>query len=395
MNKKILFCLFIFGLIAIVPNVSASGEGWLDGWDHRQGITITGSSGASTNYQIKLDVTYDANMQPDFDDLRFTDDDGQTELDYWTEKYTASTSATVWVEVTDDLNTTQAIYMYYGNSTVSSLSDGDATFLFFDDFTGEAINSTKWNITQGTEPDDVDVSGGYLAFLDAADENTMVRGDGYTGTTGRAALEMSLYWESTFQFRAIGWSEWRADGYFSYDADIAVIETTGADAIDCEDNGDNGHTTDNPELSDSVWNRIGMYYLTDAHHEFWVNGVEKQDYTSSVPDATMFPFFGTHSADEDNEFLVDWLFIRNIIAPEPVAVFGLWNDLEPASFLFSVAFDMWGMDTALIILGLIMIPTSTIYLAYGAKHDRSSDRLFYGLIIFFLGCGLFIGGILP
>ena len=35
------------------------------------------------------------------------------------------------------------------------------------------------------------------------------------------------------------------------------------------------------------------------------------------------------------------------------------------------------------------------YLAYGVKHDRSSDRLFYGLMIFILGCGLFIGGIIP
>ena len=72
-----------------------------------------------------------------------------------------------------------------------------------------------------------------------------------------------------------------------------------------------------------------------------------------------------------------------------------WNVNGVATFLFSVLFDMWGMDTALIILGLVMIPVSTIYLAYGIKHDRSSNRLFYGLIIFMVGCGLLIGGILP
>ena len=72
-----------------------------------------------------------------------------------------------------------------------------------------------------------------------------------------------------------------------------------------------------------------------------------------------------------------------------------WFTISSPILLFSVSFDMWGFDTGLIILGLVMIPVSTIYLAYGAKHDRSSDRLFYGLIIFFLGCGLFIGGVLP
>ena len=87
--------------------------------------------------------------------------------------------------------------------------------------------------------------------------------------------------------------------------------------------------------------------------------------------------------------------MRNWIESEPIASFGIWNEVGEVILYFNVPFDMWGFDTALIILGLVMIPVSTIYLAYGAKHDRSSDRLFYGLIIFFLGCGLFIGGILP
>ena len=72
-----------------------------------------------------------------------------------------------------------------------------------------------------------------------------------------------------------------------------------------------------------------------------------------------------------------------------------WNLINSVMLYFSVPFDMWGMDMALIILGLVMIPVSTLYLAYGIKHDRSSDRLFYGLIILMLGFGLFIGGILP
>jgi len=70
-----------------------------------------------------------------------------------------------------------------------------------------------------------------------------------------------------------------------------------------------------------------------------------------------------------------------------------WVEVGTAILLFSVPFDMWGYNVALIILGLILIPVSTMYLAYGAKHDRSSNRLFYGLIILMLGFGLLIGGI--
>ena len=79
-------------------------------------------------------------------------------------------------------------------------------------------------------------------------------------------------------------------------------------------------------------------------------------------------------------------------------IYSAWNEVGEATLLFSVGYtdvQVFLGNVALIILGLVMIPVSTIYLAYGAKHDRSSNRLFYGLIMFFLGCGLFIGGILP
>ncbi|HDI06416.1 MAG TPA: DUF2341 domain-containing protein, partial [Candidatus Aenigmarchaeota archaeon] len=47
-------------------------------------------------------------------------------------------------------NTSTRIYMYYGNSTVNSKSNGDATFEFFDDFNGASLNSTKWTHVQGS-----------------------------------------------------------------------------------------------------------------------------------------------------------------------------------------------------------------------------------------------------
>jgi hypothetical protein len=77
------------------PDVS----NWLSGlYTKRKPITITNSDSALTDYQVKLDITYDSDMQPDFDDLRFTSGDGTTELSYWLESKTDSTSAIVWVK---------------------------------------------------------------------------------------------------------------------------------------------------------------------------------------------------------------------------------------------------------------------------------------------------------
>jgi len=126
--------------IATEPNktkdfsLSASTPWYNENWLYRQSVFINGSSGAGAGYQINLTVTYDSDMQSDFADLLFTDDDGITTLDFWIDSYIAGTSAVVWVEVADDLGTDQDILMYYGNPTCSSTSSGDNTFVMFSDF---------------------------------------------------------------------------------------------------------------------------------------------------------------------------------------------------------------------------------------------------------------------
>jgi len=83
----------------------------------------------------------------DFADIRFTDDDGSTLLDYWLENKTDASSGTFWVEVADSLETdAQTIYIYYGNADVDSLSNAKATSLWGqgDDFSDNAIDTGIW-----------------------------------------------------------------------------------------------------------------------------------------------------------------------------------------------------------------------------------------------------------
>jgi len=127
--------------------------GWLSGWQYRKKVTISGSSGAGTNYQVKLSIGSssggDFHLEghcTDFpNDIRFTDDDGETLLDYWIEDPTQD-PITVWVEVQDSLDSDVDIYVYYGNPSASSAIDGEATFEFFDDF---EIGKISWSL--GTE----------------------------------------------------------------------------------------------------------------------------------------------------------------------------------------------------------------------------------------------------
>jgi hypothetical protein len=117
---------------------------WYDAdWDYRKRVRFVNenATAATSSTALKMTVTYDSDMQTDFDDLRFTDDDGTTLLSHWVEKYTPSTNAVVWVEVPSvaALDTT-TVFMYYGNSSSTSISSGTSTFSVIDDFEDNSIS---------------------------------------------------------------------------------------------------------------------------------------------------------------------------------------------------------------------------------------------------------------
>ena len=103
--------------------------GWYDSaWNYRRPVTIDNSGSALIDYQVNLTVSCDSDMQPDFDDIRFTSSDGTTLISHWRESYIDSDSAVFWVKVPSIPAGDTIIYMYYGNSGANSASDGANTF---------------------------------------------------------------------------------------------------------------------------------------------------------------------------------------------------------------------------------------------------------------------------
>jgi len=132
---------------------------WLTGWQYRKSHDINGSTtGAVTYYQIRITVHYgsgtdsgehvylNGKCRTDFGDIRFTSDDGVTELSYWIEEKIDSNYAVFWIKVpyipASPNNAT--IYIYYGKSDATTTSNGEDTFAFFDDFEGTSIDTSKW-----------------------------------------------------------------------------------------------------------------------------------------------------------------------------------------------------------------------------------------------------------
>ncbi|RLJ04578.1 MAG: hypothetical protein DRP18_04535, partial [Candidatus Aenigmatarchaeota archaeon] len=122
-------------------------------WQYRKPITITEQSGNTlTDYQVAINITYDSEMQSDFDDLRFTwlneTSGDEQEIPYWIESKVDSDWAYVWIKVPEiPANGEATVYMYYGNSDATSESNGDNVFEFFDDFEGTSLDTSKWEVT--------------------------------------------------------------------------------------------------------------------------------------------------------------------------------------------------------------------------------------------------------
>jgi len=116
---------------------SQNSSWWNPNWQYRKQLSVTGKNGG---YQMKIiigntsggNVTCNGHVQSDFDDIRFISySDNTTRLSYWCKNYTSGTQATFWV---NNSRNDSSIWLYYGNSNASTLSSGDNTFYFFDDF---------------------------------------------------------------------------------------------------------------------------------------------------------------------------------------------------------------------------------------------------------------------
>lgn len=135
-------------------------------------VTVTNpmtSTVLPAGFQVKLTINTAAlisagKMQNYCTDLRFLDTDQITPLNYYIESGCStsggSTSTIVWVKLSTAIAATgnAIIYEIYGLPTLtSSTSNGDNTFLFFDDFeggtNGNQVNSSKWTDTGSTGGD--------------------------------------------------------------------------------------------------------------------------------------------------------------------------------------------------------------------------------------------------
>lgn len=131
--------------------LKATTNWYNNSWGYRDRLTITNDGGGDlTNYQVPINLTstsvdFWSHIESSGDSIRFTDSDGTTLLNHYVESfnYSAQTSS-LWVKIPSLLaRSTTTIYLYYGNSGASSVSDSNSVFERSEEFT-TSIDANKW-----------------------------------------------------------------------------------------------------------------------------------------------------------------------------------------------------------------------------------------------------------
>lgn len=285
-------------------------------WAYRQSFTLSRADGAVADYQMRLtvnktagdsagNVTYLDNHSLNWtSDIRFTESDGETLLDYWIESSDANEAA-VWVEFDSIGTEATTFYIYYGNADATAVSSGADTFLFFDNF--NAALDAQWDNTSGTPT----TAGGLLK----CDQNDKARATGTTVTNNfrqrfrtqvtnaqtnadigvsNSAVASNIYADDCIYF-----SHWTGQHYRVV-SDEGALRATAIEAL----------SLDTWYLCEITYDgTTGSWYLDD---------VTKGTTTVGVPDEAMSPrienvYYGILYAD--------WYFLAKFSDPEPT-----WGD---------------------------------------------------------------------
>jgi len=283
----------------------SDAEQGLPGYAKRQPITINSAS-ALTDYQVKLTVAYDTDMQPDFDDLRFTSSDGTTELSYWLESKTDSTTATIWVKVPSLASGDNTIYMYYANASATTASNGDNTFEFFDDFNGILSN---WTITGTATALD-----GIITITNAGSKIVSTSNFGVNYST-KIKLRADFLGGSSSNQRSWGWNAGSLPtGYFSVDGDFPGYY-------------EYAHYNNNwvyANLGNS-WN--GNYANWEIIRNsstsiiYYINDVLQHTGTTQIPTGSL-PIILKVIGPNNTIINCDWVLVRKYNTIEPTSSFG-------------------------------------------------------------------------
>jgi len=326
---KTLVAVFLVLTFLIMFSPTVCAEWWDNNWPYRRAITISGSH--PENYQLKI-------ILPFFDNsIRFTENESGPLLPYWVENWT-SDNMTVWVRRYQANGTDNIIYVYYGNPNATSASNGDDTFIFFDDFSGTSLDSSKWVTFSLGNPV-------YGAWGSATVSNGILQiRSGYC-TGGNYTMEQVVESKIKFQMPNIAvearicnpnWGGTGSAGYYrsaGWGLRSRATDGTWSNYGFWLHSDEGGHKLDHNSSADTTWTGSEDKSSVDKPNSWAVRTVYVgssvgwlRDYVlvynnaSDVPNTAENLAFNTanwNSIYPQGSLDVDWVRVRKYVSPEP------------------------------------------------------------------------------
>ena len=248
--------------------------------------------------------------------------------------------AVFWVEL-DSIAASPSsttFYMYYGNGSATSASDGEETFIFFDDFPDSSIDTDKWDGDTG----DTSVSSSVMTLE-------------VTGVDVEVYIYTDNAWSEGLRYRSS--LNWDMTDDESTEAYIGLVDD-GCDFTDLARFSDKTDTdlafrTRKASSSSDFDTSFPYFDYWDTHEILWqTSGTDRVKYsaqdrafysmTTNIPTTDMAVFINVW--DEDNNTATvdcDWVFLANFTETEPTL--GDWGEESTADISNTPA--TWNMGT--------------------------------------------------
>ena len=323
--------------IEIISVESDSFAWYYQNFNYRVQHNITGSTaGSVTDYQVKITIingtgssngnTYYTThiSQSDFDDVRFTwynSSSGMEQpISYWRESEYDGINATFWIKVPKiPANPNSAtIYIYYGNSTATTLSNPKQTMFIYDDMktppdgildgSAHYDSANKW--VRLTQPAKNKL--GHLYYLKNPGNGFVAKFEFWTGGgSGADAVWLGVYDKSVSSTR-----EDIVDGGYHFTFDeyqdrIAFTKST-------VDNGAPIAYAEESSIDNSQWHKVEIIHYGRTAEIFY-DGLLKLNASDSVNIDKSGNYFsiGGRTGGLTNEHRVRNLVVRKYVHPEP------------------------------------------------------------------------------
>lgn len=273
-------------------------------FDRYSNVTIGSLGTLKTDFNILLNVSYDADMQSDFDDICFEDLSG-VKIPHFKLNLTNGVNASIDIRTDLPASGGATISMFYGNATVSDMSDGNNTYPLFDHFTEGSLNATKWD-NNGAPP------------TPAGSEIRITQG---VGTT-QNIMSVDSFAAGEYEMRA----RVKLDTGQNQRLSLGFQSSIGSTGINY------------PNLYASSIDRLYSYYSTQyTSYDFstgvWYNPVVQMssDYKHTISVGSASSTSTTALTANDNhawlggnyvDAHIDWVAVRNYTAIAPSVVFG-------------------------------------------------------------------------